>query len=346
MVGDATVTTVGYGDIGPQTDGGRVGRCWSLRMSGSAPASMTNTLDGIAAGGAHDLALLVVRRWARELLRWWIRAPQGAVDGMGWRDRPGPHTRNLADGRRSELDARDEGDSTMSGRLQGRRVLVTTADLYIGPPVVELFEREGAEVIADTSDYTEEGAVERVVEDAGRIDVLVANFAGPRRMMPLGPSMLTEIADVPDEDFRDYLDVLVWPMLRFVRAVVPQMVERRSGRICGVTSASTMRSIAGLSAYIAARSAQNGLLRVVGAEVAPHGVRVNAIAPAWIENNAYFGGGMLDDPGTRAQMDAMTPAGTLGRGADAAELVLALASEAGDYLVGQVIPVDGGWSQS
>lgn len=233
----------------------------------------------------------------------------------------------------------------MSGRLQGKRVLVTTADLYIGPPVVELFEREGAEVIADTGDYTQSGAVEAVVAEAGHIDVLVANFAGPRRMIPLGPSMVTEIVDVSDEDLQDYLDVLVWPMLRFVRAVVPQMVERRAGRICGITSASAMRSIAGLSAYTAARSAQNGILRVAAVEVASHGVRINGIAPAWIENNAYLSEEMLGDPEVRAQMDAMTPVGRLARGEEAAQVVLALATEASDYLVGQIVPVTGGWVQ-
>ena len=233
----------------------------------------------------------------------------------------------------------------MSDRLQGRRVLVTTADLYIGPPVVELFEREGAEVIADTSDYAEPGRVEAVVSEAGRIDVLVANFAGPRRMIPLGPSMVKELVDLPDEDFQAYLDVLVWPMLRFVRAVVPQMVERGEGRICGITSASTSRSIPGLAAYTAARSAQNGLLRVVAAEAAPHGVRINGIAPAWIENNAYLSDEMLSDPEVRAQMDAMAPVGKLGSGESAAQTVLALSTEASDYLVGVIVPVTGGWVQ-
>jgi 2-keto-3-deoxy-L-fuconate dehydrogenase len=58
----------------------------------------------------------------------------------------------------------------MSGRLEGRRVLVTHADRYIGPPVVELFREEGANVIADQSEYADPGVIQNVVDEAGRID--------------------------------------------------------------------------------------------------------------------------------------------------------------------------------
>jgi 2-keto-3-deoxy-L-fuconate dehydrogenase len=85
----------------------------------------------------------------------------------------------------------------MSGRLEGRRVLVTHAERYIGPPVVEHFEKEGAHVITDQSEYADPGTVQDVVEQAGRIDVLVANFAGPPRMMPV-TNMLTEPTEFED----------------------------------------------------------------------------------------------------------------------------------------------------
>ena len=83
----------------------------------------------------------------------------------------------------------------MSGRLEGRRVLVTHAERYIGPPIVELFKSEGAHVIADESDYTDPNAAREVVSQAGRIDVLIANFAGPLRNMPI-TNMLTDVTAV------------------------------------------------------------------------------------------------------------------------------------------------------
>ena len=111
-----------------------------------------------------------------------------------------------------------------------------------------------------------------MVEEARRIDVLVANFAGPPHMMP-------ETTEFEDEDFEAYLQELVWPLVRFVRATLPQMIERRSGKIVGVTSATPLRAIPGLSVYSAARDAQNAFLRVAGTEAA-HNVQVNAIGPA------------------------------------------------------------------
>ncbi len=96
----------------------------------------------------------------------------------------------------------------VSGRLEGKRVLATHAERYIGPPVSELFENEGAHVIADQSEYKDPGVIQEVVGQAGRIDVLVANFAGPPHMMPL-TNMLGDVTEFEDEDFQAYLDELV-----------------------------------------------------------------------------------------------------------------------------------------
>lgn len=230
----------------------------------------------------------------------------------------------------------------MSGRLEGRRVLVTHAERYIGPPVVELFREEGAHVIADQSDYADADAVREVVERAGHVDVLVANFAGPPSMMPL-TNMLVEPTEFEDEDFEAYFDELVRPLLRFVRAVLPQMTERRSGKIVGATSATPLRAIPGLSVYSAARGAQNAFLQVVGNEVASYNVQVNALGPAHIANNMYYTSEMLEDDEMRHQLEADIPAGRIGEGKEAAELALALATGASDFLAGQVIPVSGGW---
>jgi 2-keto-3-deoxy-L-fuconate dehydrogenase len=230
----------------------------------------------------------------------------------------------------------------MDGRMLGRRVLVTNADRYGGPPVVDLFRKEGAEVIADTSDYLDPDTPRRVVAEAGTLDVLVANFAGPLRIMPF-TEMLGPVQNSSEVDFQAYLDELVWPMVRFVQAVLPQMIDRRAGKIVGITSASTLRAIPGLAVYTAARGAQNACIMCVGAEVAPHNVQVNAIAPAFFENNTYFTPQMLADPEIRASLVANIPAGRIGEGYEGAELVLSLAGDASNFLAGQVIAFSGGW---
>ncbi|WP_165777440.1 SDR family oxidoreductase [Amycolatopsis antarctica] len=231
----------------------------------------------------------------------------------------------------------------MSSRLDGRRVLVTHAHRYLGPPVVELFRAEGATVLADESELTGPDEPEELVARSGRIDVLVANLAGPPEAMPV-TGMMVRPTEFTDEAVRGYIDALVWPLLRIVRATLAQMFERGSGKIVAITSATPERAIPGLSIYSAARGAQNAFLQVVGAEAAPHNVQVNAIGPAHIENNMYYTEDMLADRSVRESFEADIPAGRLGKGHEAAELALALASGASDFLAGQLIPVSGGWT--
>ena len=231
----------------------------------------------------------------------------------------------------------------MTGRLDGRRVLVTHADRYLGPPVVDLFRAEGAEVIAAEADLIGPDEAEQLVVETGRIDVLVANFAGPREVMPV-TGMMVGATEFTDEAMQGYLDALVWPLLRVVRATLPQMMDRRSGKIVAATSSTPIRAIPGLSTYSAARGAQNAFLQVVGAEAAPYNVQVNALGVAHIENNMYYTEQMLADSSVRGAFEAEIPAGRLGRGHEAAELALALATGASDFLAGQVIPISGGWT--
>ncbi len=131
--------------------------------------------------------------------------------------------------------------------------------------------------------------------------------------------------------------------MRFVRAVLPRMIERREGKIVGATSATPLRAIPQLGTYSAARGAQNAFLQVVGAEAAPHNVQVNAIGPAHIANNMYYTDEMLENDEVREQLVADIPAGRIGEGREAAELVLALSTDASKFLAGQVTPISGGW---
>jgi NAD(P)-dependent dehydrogenase (short-subunit alcohol dehydrogenase family) len=108
----------------------------------------------------------------------------------------------------------------MTGRLAGKRVLVTQAEDYMGPATIELFTEEGAQVIADTSDLTEAGRCEALIAQTGDIDVLVANLASPNFTgIP--------VTDLADEDWHCTFDMMVHPLHRLCRAVVPQMIARQ-----------------------------------------------------------------------------------------------------------------------
>ncbi len=221
-------------------------------------------------------------------------------------------------------------------RLEGKRVLVTSADRYMGPAVVKLFRDEGAVVTADARDLVPPPNAAAAVVDAGPIDVLVANLAlAPRR---------AKAQEIRDEDWQALFDALVHPLMRLVRAALPQMIARRAGKIVAVTSAAPLRGIPSASAYCAARGAQNAFVRAVGLEVARHNVQVNAVAQNYVENDVYYPPELLADPELLRRMQSAVPLGRLAHGWESAELALYLASDRSDFMVAQVVPLAGGWA--
>ena len=219
--------------------------------------------------------------------------------------------------------------------LQGRRVLVTQADAFMGPTLCEVFAAHGAEVIASTQPLLDAAAPAALVADAGTIDILVANLALP------APS--TAAADVSDDEWRDTFAALVDPLPRLVRAVLPQMVARRAGRILVMGSASALRGMKRTSTYSAARGAQLAYVQAVGVEVAPHGVQVNAIAQNFVDNPTYFPPEVQADPRFRERLKREVPLGRLVGAREDAEFAAYLCSEPAACFVGQVFPVCGGW---
>lgn len=224
----------------------------------------------------------------------------------------------------------------MAGRLEGKRILVTRADLYMGPAIAELFTSEGAIVIASTELLDDAAAPARVVERAGEIDVLVANLAVPPRRAPA--------ERIEDADWLALFDGMVHPLMRLVRAALPQMIARRSGKIVAITSAAPLRGLPSASGYAAARGAQNAFVRSVGLEAAKHNVQVNAIAQNYVENNVYYPRELIEDEEMLRRMQAAIPLGRLAKPRESAELALYLASDKSDFMVGQIVPFAGGWA--
>jgi 2-keto-3-deoxy-L-fuconate dehydrogenase len=222
-------------------------------------------------------------------------------------------------------------------KLAGKRVLVTQANEYMGAATIALFEEQGAEVIADESDLTRAGAVESLVAQTGRIDVLVANLAAPAN---LGVSA----TDMPDDTWAQMFDMMVHPLHRLCRAVLPQMYQRGDGKIVVFGSATGLKGMEGVSAYGAARSAQVGYVKAAGIEAARHNVQINLIAQNFVENPIYFPKQFTDTEAFQ-QLLAQVPAGRLATGREDAQFALFLASNDSDFFVGQAIPFCGGWVQ-
>ena len=219
--------------------------------------------------------------------------------------------------------------------LSGRRVLVTQADAFMGPALCEAFRAAGAEVVPDRSALLERGAGRAVIEAAGRIDVLVLNLAIP------APS--TPVHQVSGGEWETTFAALVHPMREMVAAVLPQMIERRAGKILLMGSAAALRGMALRSSYAAARGAQLAYIQAVGVEAAAHGVQVNAIAQNFVENPTYFPPEVQATPAFKDRLKWQVPLGRLVTADEDASFAVYLCSEAANCFVGQVFPVCGGW---
>jgi 2-keto-3-deoxy-L-fuconate dehydrogenase len=206
----------------------------------------------------------------------------------------------------------------------------------MGPPIVERFRAEGADVVAQEGALAEEGRAARVVAEAGDIDILVANLA-------LDPHA-TRLEEIAEADWQTLFDVMVHPLMRLVRAVAPAMKARGRGKIVAVTSAAPLRGIPGVSAYCAARGAQNAFVRAAGLELAPSGVQLNAIAQNYVRNEAYYPDDLVATERFQRHLAHNVPRGRLAEPRETADLAVFLASDRSDFIVAQVIPFAGGWT--
>lgn len=225
--------------------------------------------------------------------------------------------------------------TAVRGRVEGKRILVTQADRFMGPAIAKRLREEGAEVIEDTAVPRGIAGGQAIAERHGPVDVLVANLA-----MPPHPALVDITSD---EDWLALFDALVHPLMGLVRSTAGWMKAAGGGRIIGMSSAAPLRGIAKNSAYCAARGAQNAYLRAAGLELARNNILVCAIAQNYVANDTYYPPGLTEDASFLQRMRAVVPAGRIGDPEETAALALFLASEAG-FMPGQIFPLAGGWT--
>ena len=167
-------------------------------------------------------------------------------------------------------------------------------------------------------------------ERLGPIDILI-NAAGGWVQKPL--------LEVSVEEFDSLMHSDVRATLLTTQAVAPGMIDRGWGRVVNFSSIASMRYLAGEGAYGTAKAAINLLTKAWAVELAPHGITVNAVAPALTE--------AADKPLPRPEDHPETgdiPNGRPGHSNEVAALVAYLCADIAAHITGQIIPIDGGWS--
>jgi NAD(P)-dependent dehydrogenase (short-subunit alcohol dehydrogenase family) len=152
------------------------------------------------------------------------------------------------------------------------------------------------------------------------------------------PAVETSIAE-----FRQVLDTHILGAHALTCALAPRMIDRGQGSILFTASMASLFGIPMVVAYSAAKSAMLGVVRTLATEFSPHGVRVNAIAPGWIET-AMSRKAMDGDPVRKNKILNRTPMARFGTPEDIAWAAVYLSSDAARFVTGVTLPVDGGIS--
>jgi NAD(P)-dependent dehydrogenase (short-subunit alcohol dehydrogenase family) len=244
--------------------------------------------------------------------------------------------------------------------LEGQVAIVTGAGRGIGRAIARAFARAGAAValasrteaeleavaaevrelgeraIVVPTDVADEAAVDRLVErteaELGTLDVMVNN-AGAAPF--LAPFMQTR-----PEGFVKYFGINFWSVVYGTRAAGRVLLDKGSGCVLNLASVDALMIDPELSYYGAAKAAVVSLTKAVALEWAPRGVRVNALAPGWIDTP--MNQPEREDPEVEARILSETPMGRWGRPEEMAEAALFLCSSAASFITGTVLVADGG----
>ena len=174
--------------------------------------------------------------------------------------------------------------------------------------------------------------VDGTLAQFGKIDILVCNAASNPYYGPL--------AGIADDQFRKILENNVIANHWLISFVAPQMIERKDGAIIIVSSIGGLRGSPVIGAYNISKAADFQLARNLAVEYGPHNVRVNCIAPGLIKTD--FAKALWEDPDALKLRTESTPLRRIGEPDEIAGAAIFLASQAGSFVTGQSIVVDGG----
>jgi NAD(P)-dependent dehydrogenase (short-subunit alcohol dehydrogenase family) len=250
------------------------------------------------------------------------------------------------------------------GKLDGKVAIVTGAAGGIGSVTAELFVREGARVVLVDRDGASVSAIAaRFGDRAHAVEADVASPEGAARYVGAAVSrfggldvlfanagvegVIAKVVDLPIDAFDRVVAVNLRGAFLGIREAAPVIARRGGGSIVVTSSVAGLVASPGLGAYVATKHAVIGLAKTAAIELAPRGVRVNAVSPGPIDNRMMRSVEDQTSPGRGAEVKdaflAMIPMGRYGTEAEVARLVLFLASDDASYCTGGVYVIDGGF---
>ncbi len=232
-----------------------------------------------------------------------------------------------------------DGGSSSGLALLGRRALVTGASRGIGKAIALALAREGADTVLLGRSESDLAAVappdrSELISRLGRIDILVNNSG-----MNIPEPFVTVTESHYDHIFELNMRALFFLTQLVVNAMIAGQVK---GAIVNITSQMGHVGAANRTVYCAAKHAVEGFTKALAIEVASHGIRVNSVAPTFVETE--FTRPMFADESFRESVLSKIPAGRLGRPEDIAPAVVFLCSDAASLITGSSVKVDGGWT--
>jgi NAD(P)-dependent dehydrogenase (short-subunit alcohol dehydrogenase family) len=220
---------------------------------------------------------------------------------------------------------------------EGAKVIVSGRRMGPIESVATEIIKNGGEAIAVEADVSQFEAVKNLVQTAvtrfGTIDILVNNA---------GVYIPHDAAEMTDDEWNTVMSVDLKGVWHGVKAVLPQMISHGKGKIINISSIAGLIGFEKSAAYCAAKGAVINLTREIALDYASKKINVNGIAPGLIESDMTRG--LLNDKAVLTAFLDKTPIGRVGKPEDIAHAAVWLASDESDFVVGQTIVVDGGWT--
>ena len=203
--------------------------------------------------------------------------------------------------------------------------------------VVASIQADGGNALAVTGYVSDTADGQRLVDETmqayDRVDILVSSA---------GTATLMKAVDTTDELWNSVIDTNLTGTFRIIRAVLPVMSAQQSGCIINVSSVLGQSGMKHTAAYSASKAGIDQLTRVLALEYASVGVRVNAVAPGWVDTPMTESVQAHD--GMYAMLKDRHPAGRFGTPEEVAHAILYLSSAEAAWVTGTILSVDGGWT--